>query len=112
VFPGAFGVRVFNVVLSTAGLYLFFSLLPEEARRSRKTWLVLFAAPLLHYLTFLVFPDGPLLFFSLLFLVAYKKFLVKQGVGTALLLGLSLALMAYSKYHGALVLLFTVIANP
>ena len=111
-FPGEFGVRFFNVVLSTAGLYLFFTLLPNELKRSRKTYLVLLAAPLLHYLTFLVFPDGPLLFFSLLFLVVYKRFLAKQNVANALLLGLSLALMAYSKYHGALVLLFTVIAYP
>lgn len=111
-FGGAFGVRFFNAVLSTSGLYLFFTLLPDAIKRSRKTYLVLLAAPLLHYLTFLVFPDGPLLFFSLLFLVVYKNFLSKQTAANALLLGLSLALMAYSKYHGALVLLFTVVANP
>ena len=111
-FGGEFGVRFFNVVLSTAGLWLFFSLLPDELKRSQKTYWVLLSAPLLHYLTFLVFPDGPLLFFSLLFLVFYKRFLAKKTLTTALLLGLSLALMAYAKYHGALVLLFTVIANP
>jgi hypothetical protein len=111
-FPGELGVRFFNVVLSTAGLALFFSLLPDEYKRKQRTYLVLLSAPLLHYLTFLVFPDGPLLFFSLLFLVVYKRFLQKQTIVTAFLLGLSLALMAYSKYHGALVLLFTIIANP
>ena len=111
-FGGEFGVRVFNVILSTAGLALFFSLLPEELKQKQRTYLVLLSAPLLHCLTFLVFPDGPLLFFSLLFLVLYKRFLAEKNLATAVLLGVSLALMAYSKYHGALVLLFTVAANP
>ena len=110
--PGELGVRFFNVVLSTAGLWLFFTLLPKELKQSSRTYLVLLSAPLLHYLTMLVFPDGPLLFFSLLFLVLYRRFLAQKNIVTALLLGLSLALMAYAKYHGALVLLFTVLANP
>lgn len=112
ILPGEFGVRFFNVVLSTGGLALFFSLLKEEQKQKPETYLVLLAAPLLHYLTFLLFPDGPLLFFSLLFLVVYKRFLLRQTVAAAILLGLSLALMAYSKYHGALVLLFAVVAHP
>ncbi len=111
-FPGEAGVRFFNVVFSTAALYLFITLLPDAARHSRKTYLVLLSAPLLHYLTFIVFPDGPLLTFSLLFLGLYKRFLARQTLVNALLLGLSIALMAYSKYHGALVLLFAVVANP
>lgn len=112
ILPGELGVRFFNMVLSTAGLALFFTLLPQQLKQSSKTYLVLLSAPLLHYLTFLVFPDGPLLFFSLLFLVLYRSFLQKQNLAVSILLGLSLALMAYSKYHGALVLLFTVLANP
>ncbi|MDQ3279237.1 MAG: glycosyltransferase family 39 protein, partial [Bacteroidota bacterium] len=112
ILPGELGVRFFNVVLSTGGLALFFTWLPDAYKRRSRTYLVLLSAPLLHYLTFLLFPDGPLLFFSLLFLGVYRRFLQKQNSATAALLGLSLALMAYSKYHGALVLLFTVIANP
>jgi hypothetical protein len=112
ILPGELGVRFFNVVLSTGGMALFFSLLKEEQKQNLKTYWVLLSAPLLHYLTFLLFPDGPLLFFSLLFLVVYKRFLQKETWTTALFWGFALALMAYSKYHGALVLLFTVVANP
>lgn len=110
--PGELGVRFCNVVLSTGGLALFFSLLPEKLKQNSRTYWVLLSAPLLHYLTFLLFPDGPLLFFSLLFLVTYKRFLQNQTLAISLLLGLSLALMAYSKYHGALVLLLALVANP
>ncbi|RYZ61810.1 MAG: hypothetical protein EOO14_03995, partial [Chitinophagaceae bacterium] len=63
VLPGELGVRFFNVVLSTGGLALFFSLLPNATKQNGRTYLVLLSAPLLHYLTFLLFPDGPLLFF-------------------------------------------------
>ncbi|WP_121352868.1 ArnT family glycosyltransferase [Flavisolibacter nicotianae] len=111
-FPGELGVRFFNVLLSTAALALFFSLLPERIKHTNRTYLVMLSAPLLHYLTFLVFPDGPLLTFSLLFLVVYKQFVKEKNLATSLLLGVSLALMAYAKYHGSLVLLFTVMANP
>ena len=110
--PGELGVRFFNVVLSTAGLWLFFTLLPPSLKQSTRTYYVLLSAPLLHYLTMFVFPDGPLLFFGLAFLVLYKRFLAKKNITAALLLGVSLALMAYAKYHGALVLLFTILANP
>lgn len=111
-FPGELGVRFFNVLLSTAALYLFFRLLPAPLQRAKQTVLVLLAAPLLHYLTFLVFPDGPLLFAGLLFLVLYNRFLARPNFVSALLLGFALALMAYAKYHGALLLLFTLLANP
>lgn len=111
-FPAELGVRFFNVLLSTASLYLFFRLLPVEWQSRKKTFLVLLAAPLLHYLTFFVFPDGPLLFCSLLFLFFYRRFLQKPTWFTAFLLGISLALMAYAKYHGALVLVFTILAHP
>src|SRR5687768_11140730 len=40
-FPGELGVRFFNVVLSTIGLSLFFSLLPAEWKDTKKTYLVL-----------------------------------------------------------------------
>lgn len=112
IFPGELGVRFFNVSLSTTAIYCFLSLLPKQLKQSSKTYLVILSAPLVHYLTFIIFPDGPLLTFSLLFLVIYKRFLDKQTVANSIFLGLSLMLMAYSKYHGALVLFFTIIANP
>lgn len=111
-FPGELGVRFVNVLLSTAGLGLFFTLLPGELRSKRNTFWVLLSAPLLNYLTILVFPDGPLLFLSLLFFVCYKRFLMKAHLSSSLWLGVALALMVYAKYHGALVLMLTLAANP
>lgn len=110
-FPGELGVRFFNLVLSTAAVKLFLDLLPARAKNSTTTFLLLLSAPLLSYLAFIVFPDGPLLFFSMLFLVWYRRFLKSENAANALLLGLAMALMLYSKYHGVLVIGFTILAN-
>ena len=48
----------------------------------------------------LAVPDIPLTFFTALFFWQYKQFLEKNSVASALLLGLVMALMLYSKYHG------------
>ena len=61
---------------------------------------------------FLALPDSPLLLFTVLFFVVYKKFLSKESLINSLLLGLTIAAMLYSKYHGILIILFTVISNP
>ncbi|MBS1656096.1 MAG: glycosyltransferase family 39 protein, partial [Bacteroidetes bacterium] len=111
VFHNEFGVRIINTLLSSGGLWLFFSWLPQEWKEKKTIYLLLLAASLANYLSFIIFPDGPLLFFSLVFLTLYKKFIYKQDWGTALLIGLSAALMLYSKYHGILIIGFTVISN-
>lgn len=111
VFPDEAGVRFFNVLFSTGAVYFFLKILPGHLLKNKSTYGVLLSAPLLHYLSIIVFPDGPLLFFSMLFLFLYKQHLQKQTWLTSLAMGLALAGMAYSKYHGALVLLFVIIAD-
>lgn len=112
IFGGELGVRFFTVLLSSAGLAVLFQLMPHGWREQRTGYIILLSLPLLNYLAIVVMPDGPLMFFSLLFLYAYKRFLGKEDVYAALLMGLAIALMLYSKYHGALVLLFTILSNP
>jgi hypothetical protein len=68
--------------------------------------------PLLNYLAFIIFPDGPLLLFLVCFLIGYRRFLEKEDLLAVLLMGFSTALMLYSKYHGLLVVGFTVLSNP
>ncbi len=112
IFPAETGVRFFNLVCLTAAVKLFLSLLPAVQRNSFTTFLLLISAPLLNYFSFIIFPDGPLLFAMMLFLVCYRKFLQNPSFKTSVFIGCSIALMMYSKYHGLLVVAFTVIANP
>ncbi|WPB81392.1 glycosyltransferase family 39 protein [Archangium violaceum] len=111
-FPNELGVRLVNVILNALSVLLLFELVPRE-RPGRDTliYLMVLSLPLLNYLAFVIFPDGPLLFFLVLFLLGYKRFLEKEDLSAVLLLGGSTALMLYSKYHGVLVVGFTVLSN-
>jgi len=109
-FPNELGVRLLNILVNSATLYLFFKLLGKN-KNENIIYLLVLATPLLNYMAFIIFPDGPLLFFSVLFLWTYKKFLQKQDLTAALLMGISIAGMLYSKYYGILIVAFTVISN-
>ena len=63
------------------------------------------------YTSFLAIPDVPLLFFTLCFLILYRKFLEKPSLIISALLAVSTAAMIYSKYHAFLVIGFTVFSN-
>ncbi|HEX5751336.1 MAG TPA: glycosyltransferase family 39 protein [Archangium sp.] len=111
-FPNELGVRLVNVMLNALSVLLLFRLVPREhPGRDTLIALMVLSLPLLNYLAFIIFPDGPLLFFLVLFLLGYKRFLEKEDLAAVLLLGCSTALMLYSKYHGVLVVGFTVLSN-
>jgi hypothetical protein len=111
-FPNELGVRLVNVILNALGVLLLFQLVPRrESRTDANIYLMVLCLPLLNYLGFLIFPDGPLLFFLVCFLIGYRRFLTRADWPAVLLMGFSTALMLYSKYHGILVVGFIVLSN-
>src|SRR5436190_20411959 len=110
-FHSELGVRLLNVLLTSAGLWIILGLIPGNLLQKKNTYILLLSLPLLHYLSFIIFPDGPLLFFSAVYLWSYKKFIEKDSVSSALMMAVAVALMLYSKYHGILVVLFTLLSN-
>lgn len=60
---------------------------------------------------FIAVPDGPLMMTTALFLLTFKWFSENRRCAW-LWMGVAMALMAYSKYHGALVVLFALAATP
>ena len=60
---------------------------------------------------FIAVPDGPLMMTTALFLLTFKWFSENRRWAW-LWMGVAMALMAYSKYHGALVVLFALAATP
>ncbi|MBR4995440.1 MAG: glycosyltransferase family 39 protein [Alistipes sp.] len=112
-FGGELGVRFFFVLLQPLYLYMFWRVIrPESASRAdAELYVMISAAMLVLQLYGLVaVPDGPLLFFTAMFLLTFKRF-TAGGRWAWLTMGLSLGLLALSKYHGALVLLFALAAN-
>lgn len=111
---GEFGVRFFFTLLQPLYLYLLWRIVRPDSATVRDAGLfVLIAAamPILQLYGFLAVPDGPLMLFTALFLWCYKRLTEDDRWSHVLWLGVAMAALAYSKYHGALVVLLTVLSN-
>lgn len=112
-FGGELGVRFIFTLLQPLYLWVLWRLVRPAApqRRDATLYVMICAATLMLQLYgFIAVPDGPLLFTSALFLWSFRNFAERRR-GAWLWMGVAMALMAYSKYHGALVVLFALAAN-
>ncbi len=109
-FSGDLGPRFMMVVLSTATLWIGSRLVEDKQ-------IPLFIATVLGLVliqagSFLVKTDVPLLFFATLFFYFYREYLRgRERVGIAIL-PIAIAGMLLSKYHGLLIVGFTLLSNP
>lgn len=115
VWPGTeLGVRFFFTLLQPLYLYILWRLVrPQDATRCDGELFAMISAAtlMLQLYGFIAVPDGPLLMTAALFLLTFRWFAERRR-GAWLWLGLAMAAMAYSKYHGALVVVFALAANP
>lgn len=109
IFPNAFGLRLLTVLMSTATLY-FIDLLLEK-RDDKLFYSIAASLFVLQVGGIITVPDLPLLFFTALFFLQYKKFIAASPYYRILTLGIIMALMLYSKYHGILIIFFTLLSN-
>jgi hypothetical protein len=113
IFPNELGVRLFPSLLGAGTIFFTYKLLPREYREIRLFILVVSTVSLMHVNVagFLALPDIPLAFFASLYFLVMKRYLSEDRLPQALLLGIIVALMMYSKYHAALILFFTLLAD-
>ncbi len=109
IFPSELGVRLFIVLFGTASIFFI-----EQLTKPKN--LLLFYAIVLNMAVLqiggiLAVPDIPLLFFTVLFFIAYKNFVEKNGFKEAIFLSIVISLLLYSKYHGILIIFFTLLSN-
>ena len=109
-FPGEAGLRFFIVVLNTLTLVILQQLTAKE--NSVSFYAVCGSMAVAQIGGILAVPDLPLLFFAALFFYCYKRFIEKPSALSNFLLSLSIALLLYSKYHGILLVIFTIISYP
>ncbi len=109
IFQNELGVRLLSVLLNVLTIFIL------EALTERKNYFLFYAIALgivsFQVLGFLAVPDNALLFFTALFFYAYRKFLHLSTITNTLFIGLVTALLLYTKYHGVLVVFFTLISN-
>jgi hypothetical protein len=106
------GVRLFFILISTLTMAMIINELNE---RKDLFFLSLFilSFPLVHTHIggFMALPDTPLVFFTLLFFLGYKKFVAAPNLRLSLLLAFVVAAMIYSKYHAFVALGLVVLSN-
>ena len=103
------GVRLFYVILSSGTIFLLFKL--SDVKKELLFCVLAFSFMIFQITGFLALPDSPLIFFTALFFLIYKKYSETYSTRYAIMLGVVMAAMFYSKYLGIFVVVFTVISN-
>jgi len=111
-FENAFGVRLVNVLTGCISLFLLWKICSKYGEDFLLFVSLISGIIIFHAYGFIVVPDGPLLASSIFYFWALDKYLNSDKIKYILVLALSVTLMLYSKYHGFLILLFTIIAAP
>ena len=113
VFNGELGLRLLSAISFCSMLWIIWSMIDykEKWKQVPLFFLVVISLTFWQVFGFIITPDTPLLLFTALFLLAYKRFLANESLVNMLFLGFSMAGMLYSKYHGILVIGFVVISN-
>ena len=114
-FKGNLGARFLTVLIQIPTLWLIWLQLDKKENKSTKDVFLFFAiaASMVMFAVcgFTATPDAPLLFFTALFLYAYKRFIAEGRIVFTILLSLSMAALVYTKYQGVLVIAFVVLSN-
>ena len=115
-FSGALGVRFFTVIVSCLSLWVIWEIADQVRNDAKKRspilfFVVAFSIVVFNIYGFVTTPDANLILFSALFLLFYQRYLSDKSWKTALLMGLTMALMVYSKYHAFLLLGLVVLSN-
>ncbi len=112
-FNGELGVRFFSGIGYILMILVLWKVI-DHPKKKEYSWLFLllfFSTALLNVYGFITVPDTPLLLFIALFLYAYKLYLDQRSSFSYILLSIAMAGMLYSKYHGILIIFFTLISN-
>jgi hypothetical protein len=107
--PNELGVRLFPLLLNVLSIVIIEKLINKKSPFLFYT--IVLSIAVLQLTGFIAVPDIPLIFFTALFFWCYKKFVGQLSLLNTLLLGLSVSLLFYSKYHAVLIVLFTLLSN-
>lgn len=105
-----FAVRIGFLLMYVSTILVLLSLVSKEKR-----WLafkLFMSFPLASSLGLFALPDMPLLFMSAVYLFCLKRYFDETNFRNSLLLSFAISGILYAKYHGILLIIFTLISNP
>jgi hypothetical protein len=109
-FKNELGLRLMVVLAGTAVLMVLEQMLPKK--NDPLFFAIVCSMAILQLGSFMSLPDIPMMLFTALYFLIYRRFLNHASVVNTILMGLIIALMLYSKYQTVLIVLFTIISNP
>lgn len=109
IFHSELGVRLFVLILNTATIFFVQQL--TYKKDDKLFYAIAGSIAVAQVGGMIAVPDTPLLFFVVLFYWLYQRFLQYNNIVSAILLGLCMACMLYSKYHGMLVIGLVLLSN-
>lgn len=115
IFDNEFGVRFLAMLAGSLTPLVIYKIIENENKEKvniKLFLLLMLSSVFINLYAFLAIPDTLLLFFTAVFFLLYQQFLDKPNFKIALLTGIVCALLLYSKYHGILIIGFTVLSNP
>ncbi|MGB0864327.1 MAG: ArnT family glycosyltransferase [Saprospiraceae bacterium] len=112
-FQNELGIRLLTVFSQVIMLRVIWQMItiPNKENYTWAFFLTAFSLPMLQIYGFFTTPDVPLLLFGSLTLLAYQQFKKVANFQHILFFSLSAAALMYSKYHGALFLIFIIASD-
>ena len=109
IFHNELGVRLLFLLLNFLSLIVIEKLI--DKKNSFLFYVIILSIAVLQLSGFVAVPDTPLIFFTALFFLCYRRFLEGTNLFYAFLLGLVTAALLYSKYHAVLIIFFVLVSN-
>ena len=105
------GLRILTIIASTTSLYILWLILKSYDASAKLFAVVIACMFMCHMYGFTTTPDAPLFFFATLFYYFYRKYLNDDSWLIALVLGIVIACLLYSKYHAVLLIGFSLLSS-
>lgn len=112
-FSNNLSIRFITVVLQPITLFLTWLIITNKKSLNSifVFFITSFSLVMFSAYGFITTPDVPLLFFTSLFLLFYKKFLENSNLKISLLLAISMSGLIYSKYQGGILIVLVILSN-
>jgi Dolichyl-phosphate-mannose-protein mannosyltransferase len=109
IFKNELGVRLIPSLLTVGSIFFIEKL--TQPKNLKLFYVIISSIAILQIGGILAIPDTALIFFSVIFFLAFKKYSETDNILHTILLALSISLLLYSKYSGALIIAITLFSD-